>query len=86
MLEIRLLGRFEVRLDGRPVALTSRPAQALLAYLALHADAPQRRDKIAGLLWPDSTEANARRSLRQALNRSWSRRFPCCPWLTGACT
>ena len=32
--EIRLLGRFEVRRDGEPVALPrSRKARALLAYL-----------------------------------------------------
>ncbi len=67
MLEVRLLGRFEVRLDGDPIDLASRPAQSLLAYLALNPNVPHRREKLAGLLWPDTSDANARNSLRHAL-------------------
>lgn len=67
MLEIRLLGRFEVKLDGRTVTLSSRPAQSLLAYLAISAGTAHRREKLAGLLWPDSSDDNARRNLRQSL-------------------
>jgi ABC-type oligopeptide transport system substrate-binding subunit/DNA-binding SARP family transcriptional activator/energy-coupling factor transporter ATP-binding protein EcfA2 len=67
MLEVRLLGRFEVQLDDVPLVIASRPAQSLLAYLLLNGSAPQRREQIAGLLWSDTTDANARRSLRQAL-------------------
>lgn len=69
MLAIRLLGQFDVRLDGQPVDIPSRPAQSLLAYLALKRAAPQRRERLAGLLWPEATEANARGYLRQALWR-----------------
>ena len=47
-------------------AIHARPAQSLLAYLLLNPVA-HRRERLAGLLWPDSTEANARRNLRQAL-------------------
>lgn len=67
MLEAHLLGQFALRLDGRTVDLPSRPAQSLLAYLLLNRDAALRRERLAGLLWPDSSEANARRNLRQAL-------------------
>lgn len=67
MFEVRLLGQFSLRLQGRPVELSSRPAQSLLAYLLLNQGASQRRERLAGLLWPDSNEANARRNLRQAL-------------------
>jgi non-specific serine/threonine protein kinase len=67
MLEVRLLGQFSVQLDGAPVAIPSRPAQSLLAYLVLNAGTPQRRERLAGLLWPEAAEPNARRSLRQAL-------------------
>lgn len=67
MLEIRLSGRFEVKLDGRPVTLPSRPAQSLFAYLALSAGTAHRRERLAGLLWPDSSDDNARRNLRQSL-------------------
>ncbi len=69
MLEVRLLGRFDVRLDGRPIALPSRAAQSLLAYLLLNPGTAHRREKLSGLLWPDTTEENARRNLRQALWR-----------------
>jgi len=66
MLEIRLLGQFTVQLDGVAVEISARPAQSLLAYLLLNPLA-HRRERLAGLLWPDSSEANARRNLRQAL-------------------
>ena len=69
MLEIRLLGQFDVRLDGAPVEIPSRPAQSLLAYLILNAGIPHRREKLAGLLWPDATESNARSNLRHELWR-----------------
>ena len=48
MLELKLLGRFEVRLDGQPLEIASRPAQSLLAYLALNANLP-----IDARGWPD---------------------------------
>lgn len=69
MIEVRLLGHFEVRVDGQPVEIPSRPAQSLLAYLALNAGTSQRREKLAGMLWPDSDESNARSNLRHALWR-----------------
>ncbi len=69
MLEIRMLGQFDVRIDGRVTNIPSRPAQSLLAYLALSAGTAHRREKLAGLFWPDSTEVNARSSLRHALWR-----------------
>jgi len=67
MLEVRLLGGFEVRRDGESVAITSRPAQSLFAYLILNAGAFHRREKLAGLFWPNSTEENARDYLRHSL-------------------
>jgi DNA-binding SARP family transcriptional activator len=70
MLEIRLLGQFELRLDGAAILLASRPAQSLLAYLALSAGTAHRREKLAGLLWPDADDDNARNSLRHALWRT----------------
>jgi DNA-binding SARP family transcriptional activator len=41
----------------------------MLAYLATHAEAPQRRETLAGLLWPEQPESRALANLRQALNR-----------------
>jgi non-specific serine/threonine protein kinase len=69
MLEVRLLGRFEVRHKQKPVTISSRPAQSLFAYLILSAGTAHRREKLAGLLWPDSLEETARDNLRHALWR-----------------
>ncbi|MGD2077849.1 MAG: AAA family ATPase, partial [Chloroflexota bacterium] len=68
-LKIFLLGQFKLQADQRPFELPSRPAQSLLAFLALNAGVSHRREKLSGLLWPDSTESNARGYLRQALWR-----------------
>jgi DNA-binding SARP family transcriptional activator/predicted ATPase len=69
MLEVKLLGQFEIALDGQSLEIPSRPAQSLLAFLMLNRGAAHRREKLAGLLWPDSSESNARNNLRQALWR-----------------
>jgi WD40 repeat protein/DNA-binding SARP family transcriptional activator len=69
MLQLRLLGQFEVRLDETPVTVPSRPAQSLLAFLALTAGTAHRRERLAGLLWPDAGDDSARASLRQGLWR-----------------
>jgi DNA-binding SARP family transcriptional activator len=66
---IELLGGFSARpLDsGQSLALSTRKAQALLAYLALPAGRFHSRDKLTALLWGERTEAQARQSFRQAL-------------------
>ena len=67
-LSLRLLGQFQGTLDGQPVTLWRYDkVRALLAYLAIEADHPHRRDALAALLWPDSDYAAGRKSLRQAL-------------------
>src|SRR5262245_31891178 len=43
--------------------------QSLLAYLLLHAEAPQPRAQLSFTFWPDASEANARNSLRQLLHQ-----------------
>ncbi len=69
MLEVRTLGCFDVRLDGRPVEIPSRPAQSLLAYLVITGGTSHRRERLAGMLWPESKERNARNNLRHVLWR-----------------
>ncbi len=65
---IQLLGPFQVILDGQPVTdFESDKVRALLAYLAVEAGQPHRREKLAGLLWPEWTERAARGNLRRAL-------------------
>ncbi len=67
-LSIRQFGSFEVTLGGEPVTgFASDKVRALLAYLAVEADRPHRREALAGLLWPDYPEPSARASLRRAL-------------------
>jgi DNA-binding SARP family transcriptional activator len=69
VLEVRLLGQFDVRLDGAQIAIPSRAAQSLLAYLILGSGTMHRREKLSGLLWPDTAEENARKNLRNELWR-----------------
>jgi DNA-binding SARP family transcriptional activator/TolB-like protein len=67
---LRLLGAFAVEANiGRPIpiAVRSRKARALLAYLAMQADYRARREELATLLWGDNSDALARQSLRQCL-------------------
>ena len=66
---IRLLGEFQAVFDGADVpSLDSTRLQSLLAFLLLHCDAPQTRQRLASALWPDSTEAQARTNLRHVLH------------------
>jgi predicted ATPase/DNA-binding SARP family transcriptional activator/Tfp pilus assembly protein PilF len=69
-LSISLLGSFQATLDGRPVTdFGTDKTRALLAYLAVEANRPHRRDALAGLLWAEDPQPRARQSLRQALSR-----------------
>lgn len=69
MLQIRLLGQFDIHLDKKRITIPTRLGQSLLAYLALTAGTSHRREKLAGTFWPDTSEENARRNLRQELWR-----------------
>jgi TolB-like protein/cytochrome c-type biogenesis protein CcmH/NrfG len=65
---LTLLGGLGMRsADGRELALSTRKDRLLLAYLALNSGQPLARDRLAGLLWGDRGETQARDSLRQSL-------------------
>jgi DNA-binding SARP family transcriptional activator len=67
VLKLSLLGRLQLYQDGEPLAgLVSSKAQALLCYLAV-TGRPHSRQALAGLLWGDLPEPDARRNLRGAL-------------------
>lgn len=66
-LEIRLLGPVEVVVDGTPLAVDTKKAVALLAYLGATGQ-EQSRDHLADLLWPDSDPDRARATLRRTLS------------------
>lgn len=63
-----LLGDFQLLVNATPITSLDGPRlQSLLAYLALRRSAPQGRSRIAYLLWPDSTDAQAHTNLRNLL-------------------
>jgi DNA-binding SARP family transcriptional activator/Tfp pilus assembly protein PilF len=73
MLQLHTLGRFELlrpAASGVEVISVQPKRLALLAYLCISAAAArgvQRRDTLLALFWPESSEEEARRALRQAL-------------------
>jgi len=68
-LSIRLLGEFSFVYDGTEVqGMHGDRVQSLLAWLLLHQDAPQSRQHLAFLFWPDSPESQARTNLRNLLH------------------
>jgi len=68
-LSLSLLGPFQATLDGKPITdFAMDKVRALLAYLAVEADRPHRREALAGLLWPDWPDASALTNLRNALS------------------
>ena len=69
MLEVRLIGKFDLICNGKPVSISSRIAQSLFAYLILNSGTLHRREKLAGMFWPDATEEKARAYLRHELWR-----------------
>ena len=68
-MRISLFGNLRISVAGRAVtAVNTNRLQSLIAYLILHADAPQPRERLAFLLWPASSESQARTNLRQLLH------------------
>ncbi len=68
MLSIQLFGKFCVRrseqvLDG----FDARKVQELFCYLLLQREHSLARETLASVLWPDTTTAQSKKSLRQAL-------------------
>jgi len=69
ILHINLLGDFRLRYNDTLVTtIVQARMQALLAYLLIHRDAPQSRQKLAFLFWPDTSESQGRTNLRQLLH------------------
>lgn len=66
---IRLFGAYSVTLDGRLIHFSYDKMRALLAYLAIEAEHPHRRQSLAALFWPDEEKRAALSNLSQALYR-----------------
>jgi predicted ATPase/DNA-binding SARP family transcriptional activator len=61
-----LLGAFRIEKNSRAIRFPTRKVESLLAYLVLFPKA-HSREKLAALFWGDSTDEQARHSLRTAL-------------------
>jgi DNA-binding SARP family transcriptional activator len=69
MLHVSLLGEQSITDDGTGITARSSRALALIGFLVTHAGSPQARQRIAGLFWPDSTDAQALTNLRRELHQ-----------------
>lgn len=68
-LRLHLLGTFRLTRNGAAVdTLKARRRQQLFAYLALLAGLPVERSYLAAVLWPESSERQARANLRHLLH------------------
>src|SRR5258708_23156666 len=68
MLRVYLFGKFCVRRDEQVLdGFDARKVQELFCYLLLHRDHSLPRETLAGLLWPDTTTVQSKKSLRQVL-------------------
>jgi DNA-binding SARP family transcriptional activator/Tfp pilus assembly protein PilF len=67
ILDIRLLGAPEVLVRGRPLAVDTRKAVAILALLATDGR-PFARDELGAMLWPEADDPGARGALRRTLS------------------
>jgi DNA-binding SARP family transcriptional activator len=74
---LRVVGTFTVSVDGVGVAAPAHvKSRSLLAYLAMRAGEPVRRERLTAEFWPDAEPVNARNSLKTALS-SIRRAFRC---------
>lgn len=65
ILECRLFGNPEIRLNGELMLFSFSKIDGLLYYLLITKSAS--RDEVAGLFWPDKNEQNAKKNLRNAI-------------------
>ena len=64
---LNILGPFQLWRGGEPVLIGAKKNRALLAVLALSPGLSTSRERLAGLLWGDRQDEQARSSLRQSL-------------------
>ena len=68
-MRISVFGNLRINIAGHPLmAINTNRLQSLFAYLVLHSDVPQPRERLAFMLWPGSSESQARTNLRQLLH------------------
>ena len=67
VLQLSLFGPFSLRSNGREIHIKSLKLRAILGYLALSESLLETRERLVGLLWSESGEAQARAVLRQVI-------------------
>ncbi len=67
-IRVRLIGPFSAEAAGESVSISSRKAKAVIAYLAQRHGTETARGVLAGLLWGERSDDQARASLRQTLS------------------
>lgn len=69
-LENHFLGPFQITFNGEPLTgFATDKVRALLAYLSVEGTRAHRREALAAMLWPNSSDSDALTSLRQALRK-----------------
>jgi DNA-binding SARP family transcriptional activator len=67
LLQLSLFGPVSLRCDGRELQIKSLKLRAILGYIALSETLVETRERLVGLLWSESGEAQARGVLRQVI-------------------
>ena len=83
--KVRLLGSYTVATHSEAIHFRTDKIKALFAYLLLHAATPVRRETLATLFWPDSSDDTARKNLRDALFHLRKTLDQCHPALSERC-
>lgn len=65
-IRLQMIGQLQIEVNGRPAEFKRRKSEALVAYLALH-EGSILRERIATAFWGNSSDENARRTLRVIL-------------------
>ena len=69
MFQVKLLDKLQIELDGSPIdTIVGIRSQAIFALLVMTPDTPIQRTELAGSLWPDSSEKQARTNLRREIH------------------
>ena len=72
VIEVKMLGGFEIRLNGEPVLKplqTSRKATAVMEYLILHHGEPVSHKMLIDAIWGGQRASNPDMALRAILHR-----------------
>jgi DNA-binding SARP family transcriptional activator/TolB-like protein len=68
LIRLSLFGPVSLRTDGREIRVKSLKLRAMLGYVALTDSCKETRERLVGLLWSESGEAQARAVLRQVIH------------------